>query len=167
MPTTFRVTVSVNDGRGGSDTDFIDILVTPSNTLLNLAPLATVTASSENSGRSQDAVKAVDGVVSGYPVDPTTEWASVGQLAGAWIRLTWTTARTVSQVVIHDRINSEDQILGGTLTFSDGSSLPVSVLSNDGTGLQIEFAPRNVTWVQLTVTSARGSNTGLAEFKVY
>jgi hypothetical protein len=166
-PATFRVTVAVNDGRGGSDTDFIDILVTPSNTLLNLAPLASVSASSENAGRSQDAFKATDGIVDGYPHDPTTEWASVGQLSGAWIRLDWASVHTVSQVVLHDRINLEDQILGATLTFSDGSSVPVGVLSNDGTGLQIEFAPRNVTWVRLTVTSARGSNTGLAEFKVY
>jgi hypothetical protein len=73
----------------------------------------------------------------------------------------------VSRVILHDRINSEDQILGATLTFSDGSSLTVGALTNNGTGVQLDFPTRNVTWVRMTVTSARGANVGLAEVELY
>lgn len=165
--TSFTVTVVVGDGRGGSATSSVSIPVTPSSTSPNRALASTATASSENTSRGQGAAKAIDGVVSGYPVDPTREWATVGQLGGAWIQLTWTSTQSITRVILHDRINTEDQILSGTLTFSDGSSIAVGTLTNDGTGVQFDFAAKNVTWVRLTVNSARGSNTGLAEFEVY
>jgi uncharacterized repeat protein (TIGR02543 family) len=43
----------------------------------NIAPLATVTASTQNTSTKQTAVKAVDGVIDGYPGDYTKEWASL------------------------------------------------------------------------------------------
>jgi LmbE family N-acetylglucosaminyl deacetylase len=165
--TTFTVTVTIGDGRGGSVSRTVDVAVTPSSTSANRALASTATASTENSGRGQSASKAIDGMVSGYPVDPTLEWASVGQLSGAWIQLTWTSSQSITRVVLHDRINTEDQVLGGTLTFSDGSSIAVGNLANDGAAVQFDFAAKNVTWVRFTVTSARGSNIGLAEFEVY
>jgi LmbE family N-acetylglucosaminyl deacetylase len=165
--TTYRIDVTVTDGLGGSATQFVNVPVTPSSTQVNIARSATATASSENASRGQGAAKAVDGVASGYPNDPTAEWSTIGQGAGAWIQLDWATAQTVSRVVLNDRINTEDQILGATLTFSDGSSVSVGALPNDGSPLQIDFASRSVLWVRLTVTSARGSNVGLAEFEVY
>lgn len=165
--TTYRITVTVTDGRGGSATRFVDVVVTPSSTVVNLAPLAAITASAENSGRGQDAIKAADGLVDGYPTNPQAEWAAPGQLAGAWIQFTWSSAQNVTRVILHDRINSEDWILGATLTFSDGSSVPVASLPNNGAGSQIDFASKSVTWMRLTVTSARGSNIGLAEAEIY
>ncbi|MGE3509278.1 MAG: PIG-L family deacetylase [Vicinamibacterales bacterium] len=165
--TTYRITVTITDGRGGAVTRFVDINVTPSSTLVNLAPQSTPTASAENTGRGQTAAKAVDGIVSGYPTNSSAEWVAPGQRAGAWIQLTWSTARSVTRVILHDRINTSDQITAATLTFSDGSSIAVGALPDNGTGLQLDFAARNVTWVRLTVTTARGENTGLAEFEVF
>lgn len=165
--TTFRVTVTVTDGRGGAVTRFVDVNTTPTSTLVNIAPLATPTASAENASRGQTAAKATDTIVSGYPVNSSAEWVAPGQRAGAWLQLTWSTARSVSRVVLHDRINTGDQITAATLTFSDGSTIAVGTLPDTGTGLQLDFAARNVTWVRMTVTTARGENTGLAEFEVF
>jgi hypothetical protein len=52
-----------------------------------------------------------------------------------------------------------------SLTFSDGSTVPVPTLPNDGT---ITFTARTITSVQLTVNSVSTttSNVGLAEIHV-
>lgn len=167
VDTTYRIHVTVSDGHGGSVSDFVDVLVHPSSTLVDVAQSAFATASSANDGRGQGAAQAIDGVASGYPANPTAEWASVGQTAGAWIQLDWTSAQSVSRVILHDRINTEDQVLGATLSFSDGSTLTVGALTNDGTGVQFDFPAKSVTWMRLTINSARGGNIGLAEFEVY
>jgi LmbE family N-acetylglucosaminyl deacetylase len=164
---TYRIQVDVNDGNGGAASRFVDITVTPSGAAINYALTATATASAENAGRGQQASKAIDGFVDGYPTDPTREWSTGGQGAGAWIQLTWSSARTVSRVVLHDRINGDDQIMAATLRFSDGSTLAVAALPNDGAGLAIDFSGRSVTWVRLEITTVRGGSTGLAEFEVY
>jgi hypothetical protein len=133
----------------------------------NLAMTAAVSVSSESTSTSQTGTKAVDGIVDGYPGDSTREWATNGQVSGAWIRLTWPNALTVSQVVLYDRPNTTDNIISGTLTFSDGSSLSVGQLPNGGsTGLVITMSPKVVTWVQFTVNSAVGQNSGLSEITV-
>ena len=134
----------------------------------NLATIATVSVSSETPAYQQLGIKAVDGIVDGSPApgDYTKEWATNGQLAGAWIRLTWSGPVTTFQVVLYDRPNLVDNITSATLSFSDGSTVPVGTLPNNGAGLTVSFAQRTVTWVQLTVNTAVGQNIGLAEIAV-
>jgi len=165
--TNYRVTVVVSDGRGGSAIGFVDISVTPSGAPVNLALTAVATASSQNTSRGQGASKAIDGVVSGYPVDSTKEWAATGGRLTATFTLTWSAPQTISEVVLHDRINTSDRILGGTLVFSDGSSLPVGALPNDGAAYRLAFASKTVTSLTLQITSAQGWSTGLAEIEAY
>jgi hypothetical protein len=71
--------------------------------------------------------------------------------------------------VLFDRPNSNDFITGGVLTFSDGSSVNVPPLHNDGSGLEIGFTRRTVTSMRFTVTavSATTQNVGLAEVQVF
>ena len=165
--TTVRIDLLVSDGRGGTATSFVNVAVAPSGLPTNVARNATATASSENTGHGQLAAKAIDGIVDGYPTGTDNEWVAPGQTAAAWIQLNWTSAQTVHRAILHDRINAEDQILGGTLSFSDGSTVAVTTLPNDGAGLTINFTPRSVSWVRFTVTTARPGNTGLAEVEVY
>jgi hypothetical protein len=133
----------------------------------NIASLSSVTASSEDASTGQLAIKAVDGVISGYPNDYTAEWATNGQLAGAWINLGWTKSYVVDKIVLFDRPNLSDNVLSGTLTFSDGTSIVVGQLANDGTGNTISFAAKTITWVKFTINGAVGSNIGLSEFQVF
>jgi len=136
---------------------------------VNIAALSAVTASSESPSTGQLAIKAVDGVIDGYPGDYTKEWATNGEKAGAWIRLTWPLAYTVDQIVLYDRKNSTEQILSGTLTFSDGSSVAVGALDNLGAPKTVTFTPRTITWVQFTINSVKAGsqNIGLMEIEVF
>ena len=129
---------------------------------------ATVTASSENTADSQTAVKAVDGVADGYPGDHRAEWATPGGRDGSRLTLTWPSARSIDQVVLHDRPNTSDRITGATLSFSDGSTVAVPALADDGTASTVTFPARTSSSVMLTVTSVSSTtrNVGLAEIVV-
>ncbi|MBS1698136.1 MAG: tandem-95 repeat protein [Actinobacteria bacterium] len=162
---TFQLTVS--DGTASATATTTVTVTDPA--LSNVARSATATASSQNTAAGQTAAKAIDGVAQGYPTDSTKEWATSGGKAGSWIQLTWPSALTLSKVVLYDRPNSDDQITGGTLTFSDGTSVPVSSLNNSGTASTTTFPARVVTWVRLTVTTVSGTtySAGLAEFEAW
>ncbi|MDO9269544.1 MAG: right-handed parallel beta-helix repeat-containing protein [Methylobacter sp.] len=135
----------------------------------NIAPLASVIASSQNIYTNQQATKAIDRVVSGYPVDATREWATMAQKAGAWIQLNWSTNRQVNKVVLYDRPNLNDQITSATLTFSNGSTVKVGTLNNSGGAVVINFPSVSTKSVRVTVNTVSGStvNVGLSELEVF
>ncbi|WP_158592144.1 DUF7402 domain-containing protein [Noviherbaspirillum sedimenti] len=132
----------------------------------NKARASTVTVSSENPATGQLGIKAVDGWATGYPGDYSREWTTNGENVGAWIQLKWSVATAVKQVILYDRPNLNDQILGGTLLFSDGSSIQVGALPNDGSPLSVNFSAKNVSWVKFRVDQASGW-IGLSEFEVF
>lgn len=134
--------------------------------VVNKARSASVSVSSESISTSQLGIKATDGSTAGYPQDYAREWVTNGQGAGSWIQLTWSTATAVKQVLLYDRPNLNDQVLAGTLLFSDGSSVAVGALPNNGAALKISFASKNVSWVKFLVDQSAGL-IGLAEIEVY
>jgi subtilisin family serine protease len=136
----------------------------------NVARSATLTASSENASTGQLAVKAADGFTDGCCSGVYThEWATIWQQAGAWLNLAWAAPQTLSSVVLYDRPNLSDQVLAGTLSFSDGSQVSVAALNNDGSPLVVSFSARAVSWMRFTVTqtSASSVNIGLAEIEAW
>ncbi|HEY3407421.1 MAG TPA: PKD domain-containing protein [Propionicimonas sp.] len=164
---TFSLVVS--DGSLSSAADTVVVTVTAA-VAANMARVgATATASSQNTADGQTAAKAIDGSPLGYPADYSREWVTARQGAGAWLQLTWSSAVTLERVVLYDRPNLSDQITSGTLTFSNGSSVPVGALNNDGSAVTVSFSSRSVTWVRLTVDSVRAgtSNVGLAEIEAW
>ena len=136
---------------------------------INIAPLATVTASSETPQYGQTAMKAVDGVIDGYPGDYTHEWATAGQGVGAWLSLNWSAPYSVNKIVLYDRPNLNDNITSATITFSDGSSIAVGPLNNDGTATTYTFPARVITGLTMMVTgvSSTTQNVGLSEIQVF
>ena len=123
----------------------------------NLAPQATASSSS---GRAADAVK-------GY-VDDLHEWIPAGGV-GEWLQLTWAQPQTLQKAVLYDRSDRNVQVLSGTLTFSDGSSVKVGKLQNDGeAGTVVSFPERRVSWVKFTVDAVKPGTTqaGLGEIEV-
>jgi LmbE family N-acetylglucosaminyl deacetylase len=131
------------------------------------ASVTSVTASTVHA--TSDVNNLIDGCIDGYPQDATCEWTSNGQRAGAWIQLDWAAPVTVGKVVLFDRVNLSDQILQGTITFSDGTTLNIGLLDNVGRGGEYSFAPRSTTSLRYTVTSvsSRTSSVGLAEIQVF
>src|SRR5262249_56622710 len=101
--------------------------------------------------------------------DDAGEWATEREDAGAWIGLAWATPYVVDKVVLYDRRNANDHVIGGTLTFSDGTSVNVGALDNAGAATTVAFPPRSITSVMFTVTSVSATtmNIGLAEVEVY
>ncbi|HYI32865.1 MAG TPA: PIG-L family deacetylase [Glaciibacter sp.] len=128
----------------------------------------TVTASS-SSGDGQHPEKAIDGYPVGAPMDAAHEWVTSGGGAGSWIELTFSSPTRLDGVTFHDRPNADDQITAATLEFSDGSSVPVPTLPNNGSGLTIRFPVRTVTSVRLVINSVSATTTavGLAEFEAW
>jgi hypothetical protein len=160
----------VRDGTLSSPADTVVFAVAAANSANVARTLgATATASTENTGDGQTAAKAIDGSPLGYPTDYSREWVTNRQGVGAWIQLTWNRSVSLDHVVLYDRPNSNDQITGGTLTFSDGSTVAVGPLNNDGSATLVPFAPRTVTWARLTATTVRAgtSSAGLAEFEAW
>jgi len=122
---------------------------------------ATVTASSVFSTQYA-AANAVDGVSGQWG---TGEWASSHEL-NPWLRLDWTTPQVVDRVTFYDRSNLTDWAPGGTLTFSDGSTVSVSGIPNNGTAKTVTFPSKNISWVRFQVAGGSGSNVGLSEIEV-
>jgi LmbE family N-acetylglucosaminyl deacetylase len=172
---TFQLVV--NDGSLSSVPDSVNVIVhatTPDPYAnLNIAPLATVTASSETAQSGQLATKAIDGVIDGsgtYPGDVTKEWATNGETSGAWLQLVWPSPYKVNRVTLYDRPNADDQILSATLLFSDGTTLQVGPLDNFGGATEYTFqSPVTTTSLKMTVITVSGFtyNVGLAEIEVY
>jgi LmbE family N-acetylglucosaminyl deacetylase len=167
-PCTLTFTLRVDDGQATSAADTVTVTVQGA-TAENVAGEATVTSSSQNTSTGQLATKAVDGVADGYPGDYAREWATSGGRAGSWIQLTWSSPRTLDHVVLYDRPNTDDQATGGTLTFSDGTTVSVPALNNTTTPTTVTFTPRATTSVRFTVTTVSASthNVGLAELQAW
>ena len=133
----------------------------------NVAGTAKVAVNGTEGGYSADG--ATDGVAGGYPDDKTQEW-SAGRTVGAALTLSWNTPQTIDRILLYDRPNPTDQITAGTLTFSDGTTLPVGALPNDGkTPLTLHFPPKTITQLTFTVAGvkAKTENAGLAEIAVF
>jgi hypothetical protein len=84
----------------------------------------------------------------------------------SWIQLDWPDAVTIRRVRLFDRPTPDDHTQAGTVTFSDGSSIDVAGIADDGGMKTIAFDAKTITWVRFQVTGGRGSNRGLSEIEV-
>lgn len=132
------------------------------------SPGTTVSSSSQKA-TAQGPEKARDGYAWGAPMDASREWVTAGEKAGSWIEYDFSPTRTINAVTLADRPVLTDQVTGGNLQFSDGSSVPVPALPNNGSGLTINFPSKTVSSVRLNITSVSPTttNAGLAEFEAY
>ncbi|MFJ6538022.1 chitobiase/beta-hexosaminidase C-terminal domain-containing protein [Paenarthrobacter sp. NPDC091711] len=128
----------------------------------------TVTASSQKAA-AQSPEKARDGYAWGAPMDASREWVTAAEKAGSWIQYNFSPTKTISAVTLADRPVLTDQVTGGNLLFSDGSTVPVPALPNNGSGLTINFPAKTVSSVRFNISSVSSSttNAGLAEFEAY
>jgi LmbE family N-acetylglucosaminyl deacetylase len=125
-----------------------------------LSSLARVSVSSDYPEGEGAGANAIDGYA-----DRSHEWKSK-ELRGAWIQLDWSKRVRTAQINLYDRLDPNDNVRAGTLSFSNGSAIPVGPLHPGGKPLSITFSPRVVTWVRFTIDAAVGYNAGLAELEV-
>jgi len=134
----------------------------------DVARAATATSSSSESGYT--ASGAIDGTASGYPHGKQFEWASNHEKTGAWVKLEWPRPQTIDTIWIYDRPNSTDQILGGILTFDDGSTLDVGELPNDGVKpIELTFPAKTIRSLAFKVSNVTEAtqNAGVSEIAVF
>jgi LmbE family N-acetylglucosaminyl deacetylase len=160
----------VSDGRLNTLPDHVSVRVPGLEPApFNISSLAIAKASSEDASTGQQAVKAIDNIVDGFPGDYTKEWATVGGLAGSWLELNWDAPYRLDRVVLFDRPNINDQITSAALIFSDGTSVEVGALDNAGAGVTVKLPSIVTTRVRLMINAVSGAtqNIGLSEIKVY
>ena len=169
LPTTTTTTPTAGTTVPLATTSTQSTTTTTAAASANTAHSAAASASSENTFTGQLATKAVDGVVAGYPGDYTKEWATEGGGAGSWLKLTWANARKVSKIVLHDRPNLNDQVTAASISFSDGSTLSLGELANDGSAVTVTFPAKTITGLEVNVggVSSATQNVGLAEVEVW
>jgi len=132
----------------------------------NLAPSARVSASTAR----QPAALVVDGVIG---IEGQGEWVcepettSWGFIRYPWIQLDWPAEKTIDKVVLYDRPTMSEHTAGGRLRFSDGSSVSVTVIPNDGTARVVTFPPRKTRWVRFETMDGDGAALGLSEIEVF
>lgn len=135
----------------------------------NIATKAKVTASSALN-TAFEAAYVTDGIIR---VHNKGEWACLGDTTDwgyirfPWIQLEWSTDQKINRIVLYDRPSLRENIAGGKLVFSDGSSVWVNQIPNDGTGKAITFETKNVRWVKFITTDGTGRNLGFSEIEVY
>lgn len=134
----------------------------------NLAPTGTATASSVYSSLYA-ANNVNDGDPRGDPQVQGTEWASKGQKAGAWVRVTFDAPVTVDKAVFYDRPNGDDQVTKSRLFFDDGTYVSVGTLPDDGSPKTKTFPAKTTRYVEFLIreSSASTVNTGLAELELW
>ncbi len=138
-------------------------LAPPAGGATNLAPNASITVSSEFIDPNWSKEKLTDGIIG---QEGNGEWASSGEQT-PWAQLDWSTPITTDKVILYDRPSLIETINAGVLTFSDGSSINVSALPNNGAAKEISFSSRTISWVRFTVTNGVAPNNGLSEFQVF
>ena len=135
---------------------------------INVARLASASATHEDAPWGEIASNANDGIIDGWIEDWTREWAYDGTSGtNAALTLTWSgSTPTIDRVVMYDR-KTTDRILGATLSFSSGSNVSVGSLIDSGAPTQVTFSSRTISWMTFTVTSATLSDVGLMEIQAF
>ena len=134
---------------------------TESADIRNIAPFATVSVSSVEESDGAFAQGVADGVAD------SRDWVTEGETVGAWIRLDWAAPATILGVDLYDLPNPADNVLSGTLTFDDGSTIPVESLPPNGAPRRIAFPAKTARSVVFRIDQAQGMNAGLAEIMVF
>lgn len=147
---------------------FAALAMTASATTKNVAPLARITASSEQPGHPASAV--ADGIIG---IDGLGEWRSTsgmtswGELHYPDLTLSWDEPRTIDRVVIYDTPSEAHHIAAVELHMSDGLVEYVNSIANDGSPREVRFSPRTVEWMKVVASDAQHTGVGLSEIEVF
>lgn len=119
-------------------------------------PAPTVSASGSLAGTSPAA--AVDGSIAAGQLGAV--WRAPSGSTSAWLAETWATPIVVGALQVAGP-PSAGASQSATVTFSDGTSVPVVVGSGSQPVSTVAFAARSVTWARLQI---KGANAAIGEF---
>ncbi len=134
----------------------------------NIAPQATVSASSEGAGfpasRVNDGVIRIADKGCWKSESQVTFW---GEINYPWVQLDWADEVSVDKVILYDIPQLDSHTAGGVLHFSDGSEVRVLQIPNDGAPCEVAFPVRTTRWLRFEATDGDGSGLGLSEIEVF
>jgi LmbE family N-acetylglucosaminyl deacetylase len=142
----------------------------------NIAYIATVRCSSENSSAGRVARNVINGIISGETdtqlssnINGRQEWEVSSGTTG-WVELDFGRLFTVRRICLYNRRNNIDNILESTLSFSHGTAVDVDLLP--ATGIRREIIlnpPREVRTIRFTIQRcfSNARRAGLAEIEVF
>jgi GH43 family beta-xylosidase len=136
--------------------------------LVNIAPYATVTASSTRPGYLTNAL--IDGEFTTSADKTHGEWVSDQEGPGAWVRLEWTQEQRARWVFLYGSVLENQRATSGTLRLSNGTTLSDIRLPQEPGAAAIVPIPDNedFTWLEFAINElALDSDTaGLSEMVV-
>lgn len=86
---------------------------------------------------------------------------------GQTVRIQLQDTVTANMLYLYDHPELESNILGGVITFSDGSKIELPELEKDGSVTAVPFSQKQIDWLEITVTEAEGNRPGLTETELY
>jgi len=128
---------------------------TNADNLLNVAPEAEVTVSSQSF---------INFKANLIDENYSTKWISNEETP--WVQLTWNGTVSTNRIILYELDNST-HITTGKLTFSDSSSIITGETPDDGSAYVVEFDEKTTTWIRFDITNGVGTKQGLTEFEVY
>jgi LmbE family N-acetylglucosaminyl deacetylase len=130
---------------------------------------ADFTASSGNPNYLND-FKLIDSsdICSRYAVFDNCVWMPLNSDKEKSIRITFSSPRKIDLVSLYDNFSLADNILSGTLSFSDGTKVKVGALNKNGSRFDVQFPEKeNISFVDFKINTYEGENPGLSEIEVY
>ena len=134
----------------------------------NIAPEATVTATSQTKGA--EARNVADGIIR---IDGRGEWISDvkeqfwGEADYPSLRMEWPQEVTINKVILYDRPTEASHTAGVMLRFSDGSRIDVGEIPDNGAPRTVTFDPVRTRSLEIKITDADGHHPGLSEVEVF
>lgn len=135
----------------------------------NIAPQAHASSSGIDNEAGQ-ASFATDGIIG---LEGQGAWVSNshrttwGEISYPWIKLEWDAPHWIDRIVLYDLPESSRHTAAGTLEFSDGSTIEVDCIPNNGQGKEIRFNERRAEWIKFIVKDGDGDRLGLSEIEIY
>ena len=137
---------------------------TQSRVVGNLAPLAMIEGPGDSPAAVADGVKRKKDAGEWVSKSQNTWW---GEIKYPQLKLQWESPQRVNKVVIYDRPTPRDHMAACVLKFSDGSTVYVAAVPNDGSPKTVIFEPRTVTGMTLVVLDGIGRHIGLSELEIF
>ena len=128
---------------------------------------ADVSASSGNAALTTDFML-VDRL---YPYSPITPgdntWVPLEADEEKTLTIIFPEARPIGRIKLYDNPSLEDNVLNVRVLFDDGTEIQSGPLPINGAAAQLEFEPKWVKSLELSLTETEGSAAGLTEVEAY
>lgn len=134
----------------------------------NIAPLAKATASSWVEEGMASGVN--DGIAR---IEGHGEWVSDvretfwGEIDFPWVRLGWDKPVKIDRLLLYDRVSDISHTASVALRFSDGTTVDVGEIPEDGSPREVKLGGISTSYVVAEITDGTGSHQGLSEIEVY